>query len=195
MLICSLITLILYTRGTQGKDTSNIKRKLNKEDTPQWRIYGLSIIGIFVLVSIILLTKGNIGEKNNTDNPQSPSNNIVTPKIIRAYPEKVAEGFPKNLALNSKTEITGSYSATYPNSSVEQATVEFISSKSSEANLDFYTKWAEDNGWDIVNSSKSDLISSLYLKKVSEQINIIIRSSVKIAAGSDIVISYVNTDK
>jgi len=162
------------------------------------RIIGIAGVLIFVIVIFYFVDPAVFLQRKKaaSEEPQSPAKNIVVPNITQAPPKEVAGGFPKNLTLNSKTAITGSYSATYPNSPAKQATVEFISSKSPEANFDFYTKWAKDNGWDVVNSSNNgDSISFLYFKKASEQINITIRSSVKIAAGSDIVISYVNLNK
>lgn len=166
-----------------------------KQDAPQWRIYGFFVIGILALISIVLLIQNDIWEKNKADNTQDQPDNIVTPQINRADPEKITEGFPKGLVLNSKIEIVGSYSATYPNSSAQQATVEFVSSKSSGANFTFYTKWAKDNGWNIVNLSEDDLISTLYFKKVAEKINITIQPSATIAGGSKLIVSYVNSNQ
>ncbi len=165
------------------------------EDTQRWKSYVYFAISILVLLIIVLLIKNSINGRNSVDNPQNPPDNIVVPNIVRAEPKKVADGFPQELTLNSRTEIIGSYSASYPNSSAKQTTVEFISSKNPEVNYNFYIKWAEDNGWQIVNSSKSDLIFSLYFKKTSEAINITIRSSVKTGKSSEIIISYVNLNK
>lgn len=163
-------------------------------DNNQWKKYGYLIFGICVLIIAVLLVTNGF-KKSGIDNSQSIVTNIVIPDIVRANPKEVVKGFPEKLVLNSKTEIVGSYSATYPGSSAAQFTVEFVSSKNPKVNYDFYTKWATDNGWQIINSSQSDLISSLYLKKAAEAINITIRSSVKITGGSSIVISYVNLNK
>ncbi|MDO8569535.1 MAG: hypothetical protein Q7R89_02030 [bacterium] len=167
---------------------------LKDRDTQRWKSYAYLVIGIFILVIIILLIQSSINRKN-TQNVETQANNIVVPIIVRANPKEVVEEFPETLVLNSKVEIIGSYSATYPDSSAKQTTVEFISSKNPEVNFDFYTKWAEDNEWQIINSSQSDLISSLYLKKAIEAINITIRSSAKTTGKSEIVINHVDLNQ
>lgn len=167
---------------------------LRNGDMQQWKNYAYFAIGIFILVAVVLLVRNNIN-RTNERNIQSQTDNITVPTIVRANPKEVAEGFPKELVLNSKIEIVGSYSATYPGSSAVQFTVEFISSKNPEANYDFYTKWATDNKWQIINSSQGDLISSLYLKKAAEAINITIRSSVKTTDRSNIIINHVDLNR
>ena len=161
----------------------------------QWKKYGYLIVSIFVLIVATLLIKNSFDKRNSASNSQNIVTNIVVPTIVRANPKEVVKGFPETLILNSKTEIVGSYSATYPGSSAAQFTVEFISSKNPEVNYNFYTKWATDNGWQIINSSQDDFISSLYLKKTVEAINITIRPSVKTTEGSSIVISYVDLNR
>lgn len=177
-------------------------RGMNLKNMPKIKSHGSQFSSLFVLGLIVALALISFGisiwsmrQKPIVEKLPNPQNNIVAPKITRALPAEIAEGFPKNLALNSKIEITESYSATYPNSSAKQATVEFISSKTPNANKNFYIQWAKDNGWDIVNSSEGDSISFLYFKKGFEQINITIRASVKDAKSSDIIISYVNLNK
>lgn len=160
-----------------------------------WRRYGYFVIGAVALISLALIINGSIGGKNDTSNSPNLVESIVVPNIVRADPKKVAEGFPETLILNSKIDIIGSYLATYPNSSAKQTTVEFISSKNPDTNYDFYIKWATDNKWGVINSSKSDLIISLYFKKSSEAINITIRPYIKVRNGSNIVISYVNLNR
>lgn len=164
-------------------------------DAEQWKKYSYLIVGIFVLIIAGLLIKNIFGKKNVASDSQNTATNIVIPDIVRADPKKVADGFPKELALNSKIEIIGSYSASYPNSSAKQTTVEFISSQNPEDNFNFYTKWAEDGGWQVINSSKSDLISSLYLKKTLEAINITIRPTTKNTARSNVVISHIDLNQ
>lgn len=164
-------------------------------NTEQWKRYSYLTIGIFVLIVAGLLIKNSFNKKNSTNNSQNTTTNIVIPDIVRAEPKKVADGFPKELALNSKIEIIGSYSASYPNSSAKQTTVEFISSQNPEDNFNFYTKWAENGGWQVINSSKSDLISSLYFKKTLEAINITIRPTTKNTARSNVVISHIDLNQ
>ena len=178
--------------GFKGVNLKNIPRM--KSNEPRSNFY--FIAGLLIILALISLWVA-VRQKNTAEAPADlpAATNIVVPNITRAPPKETADGFPENLALNSKTEITQSYSATYPDSPAKQATVEFISSKSREANHDFYLKWAQDNGWDVVNSSKGDLISFLYFKKAFEQINITIRASAKSAKSSDIVISYVDLNQ
>lgn len=162
---------------------------LQKQDAPQWRIYGFFVIGILALISIVLLIQNDIGKKNKADNTPDQPDNLIVPNIVRAEPNEVAEGFPKELVLNSKIEITESYSATYPNSPAKQVTVEFTSSKSADKNFDFYKNWAETNGWQIINADRTKPpVYSLYLKKPGEQVNITINKGT-------ITISYVELNK
>ena len=160
-------------------------------------VRGNSLSWFFLLAVVIILIFAYIFFIGSTlEKPQSKLDNIVTPNITEAPPQEIAEGFPKDLPLNSKISITQSYEATYPNSSAEHATVEFISSKSAEVNYNFYLKWAKNNGWDVINSSDNGgFVSFLYFRKVSEQINITIRASAKTATSSDITISYVDLNK
>lgn len=157
-------------------------------------LFTLGLIVALALISFII-SIWSMRQKPIVEKLPIQQNHIVVPNITRALPAEIAEGFPKSLPLNSKTEIAESYSATYPNSPAKQATVEFVSSKNQKTNVDYYTKWAKDNGWNIVNSSSSHSISFLYFKKAQEQISITIRASAKDAKSSDIIISYVNLNK
>jgi len=159
--------------------------EFKEKNTSHWRIYTLSVIGALLIIGIVWLINSDFGYKNNTGNFQSPSSNIVTPTIIQSSPGEVVEGFPKELTLNSKTEITQSYSATYPNSSVKQETVIFTSSKDIKTNYNFYLDWSKQNNWSVINSSEEDKVSSLYLRKGLEDINITITAA-------QITISHIN---
>lgn len=121
----------------------------------------------------------------------APERKVVTPVVSMALPNKLAENFPKNIPLNAKTKLVQSYSATYPNSPVLQATVVFESSKSAAANYDFYLKWARDNSWQVVRATKSaseGFPPFLYFKKGNEIVSITIKAAT-------VTISYVNLKK
>ena len=117
--------------------------------------------------------------------PGASKKPMVSAKIIEAEAHKVSVNFPNYIKLNGEAHITQSYEAEYPNSSAKQATVVFRSSKSPKTNYDFYSKWAVDNGWQILNSINEGSILSLYLRKGVEDINITFH-------GEAVNISYVN---
>ena len=106
-------------------------------------------------------------------------------EVTKAPAGDLISSFPKEIPINSNTEIKESYSADYHSTAIEgQSTVAFTSSKSAETNFDFYLKWAMDGGWTIINSQRKPPVYSIYLKKTGETINITIHNS-------SVTISYV----
>lgn len=106
---------------------------------------------------------------------------IVSDADLNNLPKVISE-----LQVQNGAKIKNAYSATYPDSTAQQVTAVFSTTSKSAESYDVYLKWAKDNGWKVVNSSESPNLSSLYLRKGSEDINITID-------GYLISISYLNS--
>ncbi|MDO8523032.1 MAG: hypothetical protein Q7S12_01955 [bacterium] len=159
----------------------NIKRKLKKENAPEWKNYAPIVLGIVLaVISIVwMIAQNNI-----------PTSKYVQPKITFSA-EGEAVKFPEDIPLNSKTKVVQSYSATYPGFSALQVTTVFASSVSVQESYDFYKNWALANGWQVINSYAGGSIFSLYLRKGTEDINITINKD----SETSVSISYVNKSK
>ena len=114
--------------------------------------------------------------------------NIIIPKVTKTPKAELGKITPQNIPLNGKASVVESYSAEYPNSTAKQSTIVFTSFKTADENFDYYSKWAKDNDWQIVNSSRDSAVYSLSLKKPSERMVITINKGT-------ITISYVNLNK
>ena len=113
---------------------------------------------------------------------------IIIRKVTNTPPEQFGKVTPQNIPLNGAADITQSYNAEYPDSAAKQSTIVFTSLKTPDENFYFYLKWAKENDWQIVNSSRDSAVYSLSLKKPSERMVITINKST-------ITISYVNLNK
>ena len=114
--------------------------------------------------------------------------NIIIPKVTKTPSAELGKTTPQNIPLNGKASVVESYSAEYPNSTAKQSTVVFMSLKTPGENFDFYLNWAEENDWQVINSSRDSAVYSMYFKKPSEQMNITINESA-------VTITYVNLNK
>ena len=107
---------------------------------------------------------------------------ISTPQITQAPLNELSQNFPQNIPLNSKEKIEQSYDANYPNATAKQSTIVFLSAQTPEQNFNFYKKWGQDNGYEIVNQTDGENLKSLYLRKNNEDINIaIVNDSINIS--------------
>ena len=97
-----------------------------------------------------------------------------TPTIKQAEAGQLPEGFPADLPLNGKTAISQSSSVAYPNSKAKQSTVVFTSAKTMKENYGYYTQWASDNGYTIINKADESNFKFVYLRKGNEDINVTI---------------------
>ena len=133
--------------------------------------------GAFVLFLMIILAI-NLPSKVPPKEEKPAGAKISTPQITQAAEGQLPEGFPASVPLNGKKKIIQAQTAIIPADSVipERSilTVLFDSSKTPKQNYDFYTKWAKDNGWEIISQSEEEALSSLYLRKGTEDINIAI---------------------
>ena len=114
--------------------------------------------------------------------------NIIIPKVTKTPSAELGKTTPQNIPLNGKASVVESYSAEYPNSTAKQSTVVFMSLKTPGENFDFYLNWAEENDWQVINSSRDSAVYSMYFKKPSEQMNITINESA-------VTITYVNLNR
>ena len=120
--------------------------------------------GAFVLFLVIILAI-SLPSKVPPKEEKPAGTKISTPQITQAAEGQLPEGFPADLPLNGKTKINRSYATTYPDSTAKQSTMVFESSKTLQQNYDFYTKWANDNGWQIINKADQDNLKFVYLRK------------------------------
>lgn len=90
------------------------------------------------------------------------------PKITEAPEAKINEKLSKEIPRYGQTEKIEAYTLKYPNSNQLQDVYRFYSSKTMAENLTYYTGWAKENGWAVVNTVKEKDALSLYLTKAGE---------------------------
>ncbi len=152
-------------------------------------IVALVIIVVIIMVAyllFLLLTQTKPEAVNETGKITEPKAAATTPQITQAKPDQLPENFPKTIPLNGKEKITQAYDANYAGTAqsqtATQSSVIFKSDKSMTENYAFYTQWAKDNGYEIINQANQENLKFVYLRKDSEDINItIIPDSVNIS--------------
>ena len=157
----------------------NIKKKSKGSDVAKWRIPAVLALCILAVLSVTWF----FGDKRNVRDSE-----IIRPIVTETPRDQVGKVTPQNIPLNGAADITQSYNAEYPDSAAKQSTIVFTSLKTPDENFYFYLKWAKENDWQIVNSSRDSAVYSLSLKKPSERMVITINKGT-------ITISYVNLNK
>lgn len=90
------------------------------------------------------------------------------PQAVEAPEAKISEKFLTEIPHYGQTEKIEAYTLKYPNSNQLQDVYRFYSLKTMAENLAYYTGWAKENGWTVVNTVKEKEALSLYLAKDGE---------------------------
>lgn len=139
------------------------------------------LVGLVVLLAVALIAMLML--KNSVKRVDQ------TPKINRTDAPKgtVIPGFPKELMIDKAGETESSYTIKYETENQYTATFKTDKGIKEEysAYLDFFTK----NKYEIVNKSEGPVVSSVYAKNSTGEVNVVI-SRLEKDTQTSVVISY-----
>lgn len=124
----------------------------------------IAIIVVVLLVGGILYLRGNSseGQLGNTQTGAGsgtaagqPGQSMERVQIADVPVEKLPEGFPADVPLESGAEVTLNFQGTNANGEY-QASREFVSKKSAEENFEYYQSVLKRNGWTIPDGGVID---------------------------------------
>ena len=139
------------------------------------------LVGLVVLLAIALIAMLML--KN------SVKQNTEVPKVNRTDAPKgtVVSGFPKDLIIDSAAQTESSYTIKYETQ--DQYTASFKTDNSIKDQYDAYIAFFEKNKYEIVNKSEAAVVSSIYAKNTTGEVNVVI-SRLEKDAQTTVTISY-----
>ncbi len=139
------------------------------------------LVGLVVLLAIALIAMLML--KN------SVKQNTEVPKVNRTDAPKgtVVSGFPKDLIIDSAAQTESSYTIKYE--AQDQYTASFKTDKSIKDEYSAYIAFFEKNRYEIVNKSEAAVVSSIYAKNATGEVNVVI-SRLEKDAQTTVTISY-----
>src|SRR3989338_2334245 len=154
---------------------------MNNNNNKKW--IGGAVAIILVIVAIAFLGKVKVNDPEPSPTPPPPN------KIENVPVNQAPKGFPTQLPIESGAEITNNYNATSPDGRFQAARV-FSSTKSVQANFDFYNNYLTKNNWKVlgvVNESARPDQRAIFAQHSTGLLNVTIYKS---ATGSTVDLSF-----
>ncbi|MHB8871320.1 MAG: hypothetical protein ACYC5G_02585 [Candidatus Doudnabacteria bacterium] len=141
-------------------------------------LVGLVVLLAIALISMLLL-KNNAKQNKQAEKPQI--NRTDAPK------GEIVSGFPEALVIDSSAETQSSYTIKYETEN--QYTASFKTNKNVKDEYSAYMSFFENNKYEVVNKSEGAVVSSIYAKDASGEVNVVI-SRLEKDTQTSVVVSY-----
>jgi len=139
------------------------------------------VVAIIIAAAIILRHRKAVAPKNSAAITRSPIH--IQPTY--ATGGDLANGFPSDLVLGTKPDITQSYSVPYGNQS--QSTTSFQVQDSSDALFQSYLTYFQTNSYGIISKQQTKTLDSIYASNKDADISVTITQA---TGGSRADVSY-----